>query len=1653
MIDIFATLRYSDERQVTFVVFQLEGAARSWWNIIRTKWEREQMPRTWANFVREFNAKYFPPLVQEKKEDEFIRLRQGTQPVAEYESQFTRLSKFAPKLILTEQRRARRFLQGLNIEIQKDLAVAQITTFSDAVEKALRSENARLQVRNFQNRKRGASGSSSTQGDKGTPAKFGRGAGGGRFSGTARGAPSRGSQPGLGPQRSSSQGSSATVSRGPCSFCGKPNHTEDDCWRKQNKCLRCGSAEHRLASCPVQPREAKGITQSSKATSIQSRVEGAKPKVPARVYSIEQRPVPDSAEVVEGTIPVFHRLARILIDPGATHSFVNPEFMCGIDINPVTLPFELEISTPTGDQCLISSKMYTNCEIWVGEKKLLGNLISLAIKGYDVILGMDWFARYDAQLDCKRKIVEFRIPGEATLRLDVRGSLASSAMISSIRARKLLSRGAQGFLAFLINTPTDKLKIEDVPVVSEYPDVFPDELVNLPPEREIEFEVNLLPRTSPISKTPYRMAPAELKELKLQLQDLLDRGFIHESGSPWGAPVLFVKKNDGTLRLCIDYRGLNNVTIKNKYPLPRIDELFDQLQGAVVFSKLDLRQGYYQLLIRKEDVPKTAFNSRYGHYEFAVMPFGLTNAPAAFIDLMHLIFKPYLDRFVVLFLDDILVYSKTREEHGQHLKEVLQTLREHRLYAKFSKWLAGYYRRFIKDFSKLASPLTDLTKKGGRFLWGDKCETSFQELKRRLTIAPILALPNGPDGITVYTDASREGLGCVLMQHQNVIAYASRKLKTHEQNYPIHDLELAAVVFALKKWRHYLYGVTFEVYSDHKSLKYLFSQKELNMRQRRWMEFLEDYDYTINYHPGKANVVADALSRKAQISRLMVKEWELLGTVGEWNPKLGHNRITFGNIRVMSMFLDKIKEAQIKDPTAQKWVEKVKKGETPDFNLSPEGILRFRNRIVVPNDENLKREILEEAHRSKYTIHPGSNKMYHDLRRLYWWDRMKREIAQYVQTCLVCQQVKAEHQKPSGLLQPLEIPEWKWEHITMDFVSGLPRTQKGHDAVWVIVDRLTKSAHFLPVNMKYSMDKLARVYMEEIVRLHGVTVSIVSDRDPRFVSRFWQKFQETLGTKLNLSTTYHPQTDGHYHSSIQMAPYEALYGRKCRSPIYWDEVGEKKILEPTVIPWMEDAQEKIKLVRQGLETAQSRQKSYADNRRKDLEFEVGDHVFLKITPLRSVTAGRGKKLQPRYIGPFPILQRVGKVAYRLELPPNLSRIHDVFHVSMLKKYYPDPTHIVQPEEIEIDETLTYEEIPVRVLDRKVKELRNKQIPLVKILWKNHGVEEATWEMEEKMRTKYPELFIDSGVIEVLGGFCLKGETSIYLVSSNCKVMAGTSGAGRGEPPRRRPRVVNYQERPGGPIRLWYTASRTRRCRRCQSHSYADHVVVAVLHERRRLRRAAARDHTEMLRLRGITRMQADRIGELREYIAMEQERTNALREQLQGVNHRLTNVIREVRDRSDGIINECEALIQGVIGANAQAEAPSDGTSDEGSTPSSSHGGESVASDLAVAQISAFSEAVDKTQPVESARLQVRNFQAKKRDFPGSSSEQGDKSAPPKYGRGAGGGRQSGAGRGAPSRGGPAGRSQGGSFQRGLGSASRGPCGYCGKPNHTEDNC
>ena len=358
--------------------------------------------------------------------------------------------------------------------------------------------------------------------------------------------------------------------------------------------------------------------------------------------------------------------------------------------------------------------------------------------------------------------------------------------------------------------------------------------------------------------------------------------------------------------------------------------------------------------------------------------------------------------------------------------------------------LAGYYRRFIEDFSRIAAPMTRLTRKEVKFDWDDRCEETFQELKRRLTTTPILIVLDRGQGYTVYCDASSAGLGCVLMQSGRVVSYGFRQLKNHEQNYPTHDLELAAVVFALKIWCHYLYGEEFEVYSDHKSLKYIFTQRDLNMRQRRWMEFLEDYNFTLHYHPGKANVVANALSQKSRgaLASIASREWWMLETVGQFGLQYNEQtQGTLGSLVATPTLLNRVIEFQWQDAEVESIKDRVQSSTGDEgWTIHTDGSLRCRGHILVPQSTDLREEILREFNCSRFSVHPGGTKMYQDLRRQYYWSGMKRHVDDFVRGCLTCQQVKAEPQKPAGLLQPLEVAEWKWEHITMDFVTHLPRT-------------------------------------------------------------------------------------------------------------------------------------------------------------------------------------------------------------------------------------------------------------------------------------------------------------------------------------------------------------------------------------------------------------------------------------------------------------------------------------------------------------------------------------------------------------------------------------------------------------------------------------
>ncbi|GJR72842.1 putative reverse transcriptase domain-containing protein [Tanacetum coccineum] len=849
-----------------------------------------------------------------------------------------------------------------------------------------------------------------------------------------------------------------------------------------------------------------------------------------------------------------NRYASILFDTGADRSFVSTAFSSQMDITPSTLDPYYDVELADG-RIIVLNTILRGCILNLLNHPFNINLMPVELGSFDAIIGMDWLAKYQAIIVCAEKIV--RIPwGNETLIVHGDGSHqgheARLHIISYSKTQEYMLKGCPLFLAHVttneVEDKSEKKRLEDVPIVRDFPEVFPEDLLGLPPTRQVEFQIDLIPGVAPVARVPYRLAPSKMKELSEQLKELFDKGFIRPSSSPWGALVLFVKKKNGSFRMCIDYRELNKLTVKNRYPLPRIDDLFDQLQGSSVYSKIDLRSGYHQLRVREEDIPKTAFRTRYGHYEFQVMPFGLTNAPAVFMDLMNR-----------------------------------------------------------------------------------------QARARR---------------------ASEDNIGVV----------EERGVQEHE--------------------------------------------------------------YRNRYHPGKANVVADALSRKEQEPSLRVRAL------------------------VMTISLDRPKQILNAQTEARK----------PE-NIKSEDFGGMRLRTVI----------MHESHKSKYSIHPGSDKMYQDMKKLYWWPNMKADIATYVNKCLTCAKVKAEHQRPSGLLVQPKIPEWKWDNITMDFVTKLPKTSQGYDTIWVIVDRLTKSAIFTPMRETDPLDKLARLYLKEVVTRHGIPVSIICDRDPRFASNFWRSLQNALGTNLDMSTAYHPQTDGQsertiqtledmlracaidfgkgwvnhlplvefsynnsYHASIKAAPFEALYGQKCRSPVCWTEVGEAQILGPELI---QETTEKIIQIKQRMQAARDRQKSYADLKRKPMEFQVGDKVMLKVSPWKGVVRfGKRGKLNPRYVGPFKVLEKVGEVAYKLELPEELSRVHNTFHVSNLKKCHADEPLAVPLDGLHLDDKLHFVEEPVEIVGHEVKRLKRSRIPLVKVRWNSKRGPEFTWEREDQFKKKYPHLF-------------------------------------------------------------------------------------------------------------------------------------------------------------------------------------------------------------------------------------------------------------------------------------------------------------------------
>ena len=1031
----------------------------------------------------------------------------------------------------------------------------------------------------------------------------------------------------------------------------------------------------------------------------------------------------------------------------------------------------------------------------------------------EVILGLPWLERWNPTVDWEKRTINFPY---RTGRVHTHGAPESTqegvrTEIISALAMKRELRKAETRAFICIVRETESTGADDrhpcmAKLEKEFPDIFAEKLPpGMPPTRGVTHTIELEEGVAPPFGPIYRFAPAELEELRKQITELLATGKIQPSKSPYGSPTIFVRKKDGTLRMCIDYRALNKLTVKNRYPMPRPEDLFDQMRGASVFSKIDLASGYHQVRVQPEDVPKTAFRTPFGHYEFLVMPFGLTNAPATFQSIMNNVLHPFFGKFAVVYLDDILIYSQNKEEHEKHLRQVLQVLAEHELYAKPSKcfWFqreveylghiicaeglrvddskvkaiadwpeptnvhevrqflgfANYYRRFVQNYARIAVPLTDLTKREMLFQWSAKCQNAFNQLKGSLLSAPILRLADTSKPFRVETDASDFAIGAVLLQeyehHWHPVAYDSRKLQQAERNYHPYERELLAVIYALKLWRHYLLGQGFEAYTDHKTLETFERKSDLTHRQARWAEVLQDFDVTIKYQPGQKNIVADSLSRRPDHKVNMVRLTHI--TTLETTELAGLTQAyetcpDFGNV------FRTLTDASATPPRKTRFTVR-------------EGLLFYdRERLCVPKAHKLRQKMLYEHHDAKIAGHYGADKTYLSLRKYLYWPKMYSHVQRYTRSCDVCQRMKHSTAKPIGLLQPLPIPAKPWESVSMDFITHLPETKNGNNALFVVVDRLSKYAHFIPTKETASAVDTARLFMVHVFVNHGLPSSIVSDRDPKFTGAFWQELMRLLGTTLAMSTAYHPQTDGQtertnrtleqllrtivaykqnewedelpavqfaYNSAdsatTKLAPFVVNIGYNPATPTALLVPPETRV--EAVNGFFESIAAAIQLARENIAVAQERQTRYADMHRRDDEFYVGDRVLIaaNILPITNVASTAIRKFLPVYNGPFSILRVISKTAYELQLPLAFKKRHPVFHVSALLRYN-DPSaefdgrQTVLPPPVIVDDTEEW--VVEKVLDRRLRKLPgpgNRTREEFLVHWQGFPPEDNTWE--------------------------------------------------------------------------------------------------------------------------------------------------------------------------------------------------------------------------------------------------------------------------------------------------------------------------------------
>jgi transposase InsO family protein len=1137
---------------------------------------------------------------------------------------------------------------------------------------------------------------------------------------------------------------------------------------------------------------------------------------------------------------------RILLDTGSQINIISPDLASGLK-GLKSLP-EPRLATTVDGTPIASGPInsYIEGTLKIGAHQETIALYLATTSSVDIILGIPWHRHHQPEIDYSNQKITYKGPqcdlhqsiAEAILAQPCQPSqpcqpcqpcqpasppidLVDSATFAlSLREPEaqcymLRAYGDDGDHPTQVST-LDLGNPEDTKIPDkylDYADVFSKKSADiLPQHRPYDHAIDLEPGSHPPFGPLYSLSEVELKALREWLEENLGKGFIRVSTSPAGAPILFIKKKDGSLRLCVDYRGLNKITIKDRTPLPLIGESIDRLRKARVFTKIDLRGAYNLVRIKEGDEWKTAFRTRYGHFETLVMPFGLTNAPATFQRFMYDVFRDLLDNFVVIYLDDILVYSDNPDRHGDHVRQVLERLRQHKLYAKAEKcefdkdrceflgyiisesgvhmdnnkikavleWpqpttirqlqaflgFANFYRRFISRFSRICAPMTRLLKKDTPFKFGPDQQQAFDTLKDAFRSAPVLGHFDPTKPIHLETDASDFAIAGILSQtgddgFLHPIAFHSRKMVPAECNYEIYDKELLAIVDSFKIWRHYLEGNPhpIEIFCDHKNLEYFQTSKILSRRQVRWSLLLNAYKYTFHFRPGKRNTKADSFTRRPDYSE---------GGNAQASKELPQTLLRplqAAPIQVEEQDIaTRIKDGYRTDPDLKPllpYLHNPRRNRPRElfsrlkhFELDNDGLVLYDGLVYIPKDDHLKATILAQHHDHPTAGHFGRRKTTELLSRNYFWPNFTTFIRDYIRTCDTCQRTKPSRHKPYGPLQPLPIPERPWSSISLDHITDLPPSN-GYDSILVVVCRLTKMAHFIPCLSTDTSEDFAHLFEKNIHRLHGLPKDIVSDRGTLFTSNFWRDVCQQLDITRNLSTAFHPQSDGQtervnaiveqylraysdylqtnwasmlslaefaYNNTISastgMTPFYANFGYHPRF-----HATLKDVPTPAARDHIRHIHDTHAMCRRRLQEAQERYKKFADHHRNPLpDFKEGDPVMLKRTNIR--TDRPSDKLDHKHLGPFRIEKKVGRAAYRLVLPATM-KIHPTFHASLLEPYHANtlPTRVHTPPPPPIVDDNGDEQWEVsKILRSRIQ--RGKFQYLVH--WTGYGPEDRSW---------------------------------------------------------------------------------------------------------------------------------------------------------------------------------------------------------------------------------------------------------------------------------------------------------------------------------------